>query len=286
MPSMPGTRWRRRASARPCTAPTGARPRKRWPRWPRGGTRWRSWSAIGSASRRPRPRCWPPADGSAAGCSARSATTSTTGREDAELAERLLGDWMHAVLVRDGATVRAVQAWHAAQPARARWSCFRWIPGRSSPAAVQPLDDRLRASEPAAGWVRAALAGSEVLDDAGRVLRRASGAIFLSGAGAPCGPLRRRAEIATLVQDVERGRRRRGRRCSRARGHGGESGRARAGARRGDDGGRAGARGRAAGRGRPRGHAPAGRESHPGIGRLRLAARPAHRAPHPLRASG
>ena len=29
------------------------------------------------------------------------------------LAERLLGDWMHAVLVRDHDTVRAIQAWHA-----------------------------------------------------------------------------------------------------------------------------------------------------------------------------
>ncbi|HET6779319.1 MAG TPA: AAA family ATPase, partial [Gemmatimonadales bacterium] len=36
----------------------------------------------------------------------------TTAREDAELAERLLGEWMHAVLVRDEATVRAIQAWH------------------------------------------------------------------------------------------------------------------------------------------------------------------------------
>ena len=39
----------------------------------------------------------------------------------------------------------------------------------------------------------------------GRVLRRASGAIFLSGAAAPSGPLRRRAELSSLAQDVERG---------------------------------------------------------------------------------
>jgi chromosome segregation protein len=42
------------------------------------------------------------------------------------------------------------------------------------------------------------------LDPSGRALRRANGAIFLSGAGAPSGPLRRRAELASLVQDVER----------------------------------------------------------------------------------
>jgi chromosome segregation protein len=129
----------------------------------------------------------------------------STGRQDAELAERLLGDWMHAVLVRDGATVRAVQEWHGEQQPGA----LVLLPLDPGPAAVgdgQPLDDRLHADGPAAAWLRAALAGSEVLDSAGRVLRRASGAIFLSGAGAPSGPLRRRAELADLGTDVERAR--------------------------------------------------------------------------------
>ena len=125
------------------------------------------------------------------------------GREDAELAERLLGDWMHAVLVRDGATVRAVQEWHAANQPGALVLLPR-DPGPESTGDALPLDDRLRAEGPGADWVRAALAGSEVLDPSGRVLRRASGAIFLSGSAAPSGPLRRRAEIATLAQDVER----------------------------------------------------------------------------------
>ncbi len=39
----------------------------------------------------------------------------TTSRENAELSERLLGEWMHAVLVRDQATVRAIQEWHGEQ---------------------------------------------------------------------------------------------------------------------------------------------------------------------------
>ncbi len=128
----------------------------------------------------------------------------STGRDDAELAERLLGDWMHAVLVRDRETVRAVQAWHAEQQPGAL-VLLPLDPGPLGAQNEQPLDDRLRAEGPAAGWVRAALAGSEVLDAAGRVLRRASGAIFLSGATAPSGPLRRRAELATLAQEVERG---------------------------------------------------------------------------------
>ncbi len=128
----------------------------------------------------------------------------STGRDDAELAERLLGDWMHAVLVRDGEAVRDIQTWHAEQQPGA----LVLLPLDSGPhhaADAQPLEERLRADGPAAGWVRAALAGSEVLDDAGRILRRASGAIFLSGAAAPSGPLRRRAELASLQQDAERG---------------------------------------------------------------------------------
>ena len=126
----------------------------------------------------------------------------TTGREDAELAERLLGDWMHAVLVRDEATVQAVREWHAEQQPGAL-VLLPLEPGPQTPAGALPVDERLRGEGPGAGWVRAALAGSEVLDPGGRVLRRASGAIFLGGVGAPSGPLRRRAELASLAQEVE-----------------------------------------------------------------------------------
>jgi chromosome segregation protein len=128
----------------------------------------------------------------------------STGREDAELAERLLGDWMHAVLVRDSAAVGAIQAWHAEHQPGAL-VLLPLDPGPLGPADEGRPDERLRAEGPAAPWVRAALAGSEVLDVAGRVLRRASGAIFLSGAATPSGPLRRRAELAELVQDADRG---------------------------------------------------------------------------------
>ncbi|HEU4681283.1 MAG TPA: chromosome segregation protein SMC, partial [Gemmatimonadales bacterium] len=125
----------------------------------------------------------------------------STERQDAELAERLLGEWMHAVLVQDRETVQAIQAWHAERQPGAL-VLLPVDPGPLTTAEAHTFDHRLRAQGPAVGWVRAALAGSEVLDDGGRVLRRASGAIFLSGAGAPSGPLRRRAELASLVQEV------------------------------------------------------------------------------------
>ncbi|HEU5049768.1 MAG TPA: chromosome segregation protein SMC [Gemmatimonadales bacterium] len=126
----------------------------------------------------------------------------STGREDAELAERLLGEWMHAVLVRDERAVADIQAWHAEhQP-----GALVLLPLDPGPVvhgdAATPAARGLTVSGPAEPWVGAALAGSEVLDGAGKVLRRASGAIFLSGAGAPSGPLRRRAELGTLAQEV------------------------------------------------------------------------------------
>src|SRR6185436_12821020 len=37
------------------------------------------------------------------------------GREDAEIAERLLGEWVHAVLVSDSAALEAIQDWHASE---------------------------------------------------------------------------------------------------------------------------------------------------------------------------
>ncbi len=123
-------------------------------------------------------------------------------REHAELAERLLGEWTHAVLVRDLATVDAVRAWHAeTQPGAL--VLLPAEPGPTIPADAEQADLRFRAEGAAAAWVRAALAGSQVLDTAGHVLRRASGAIFLGGAAAPSGPLRRRAELASLATEAE-----------------------------------------------------------------------------------
>jgi chromosome segregation protein len=131
----------------------------------------------------------------------------STGREDAELAERLLGEWMHAVLVRDESALAAIQAWHAEHQPGAL-VLLPVEPGPAGAAQQQPLDSRLEVTGPAGAWVQAALAGSQVLDGAGRVLRRASGAIFLSGAGAPSGPLRRRAELGALGNEVTAAQRR------------------------------------------------------------------------------
>jgi chromosome segregation protein len=122
-----------------------------------------------------------------------------TSRRDAELAERLLGEWLQAVLVRDASAVDAIREWHAReQPGPLL--LLPAVPGPRMSADGNALDDGLRADGPAAAWVRALLAGHEVLDG-GQALRRANGAVFLAGP-TTAGPLRRRAELEGLERDV------------------------------------------------------------------------------------
>ena len=122
-----------------------------------------------------------------------------TSRRDAELAERLLGEWLHAVLVRDASGIDIIRAWHAAtQPGPL--VLLPAVPGPRLGADGHPLKDELRVDGPAAAWVRALLAGHEVLG-AG-ALRRANGAVFLDSATAAAGPLQRRAELEALEKEV------------------------------------------------------------------------------------
>ncbi len=124
-----------------------------------------------------------------------------TSRRDAELAERLLGEWLHAVLVRDAEAADAIRAWHAAEHP-GPLVLLPASPGPRLAADGHPLKDELRVDGPAVSWVRALLTGHQVLDD-GRTLRRANGAIFLAGATASgAGPLQRRAELETLNADI------------------------------------------------------------------------------------
>lgn len=123
-----------------------------------------------------------------------------TSRRDAELAERLLGEWLHAVLVRDASVIEAISAWHAeTQPGPL--VLLPCVPGPRLGADGHPLQDELRVDGAAAAWVRALLAGHEVIG-AG-ALRRANGAVFLdSSSPAAAGPLQRRAELEALEKEV------------------------------------------------------------------------------------
>lgn len=124
----------------------------------------------------------------------------STDGEQAELAEQLLGDFVHAVLVHDDAVVAAVQAWHATEQ-----------PGTLILLPVEPgpvvrggtLDGRLKVEAAAAPWVAALTGGSEVFGSGGRALRRPNGAVYLTGPGASTGPIRRRAELKSLARHLD-----------------------------------------------------------------------------------
>ncbi len=132
-----------------------------------------------------------------------------TSRRDAVLAEQLLGEWLHAVLVRDAAAVETIRRWHE-QARPGPLVLLPSVPGPRLAADGHPLHDDLRVDGPAAAWVRALLAGNEVLDGGpGRALRRANGAVFLAGTTAG-GPLERRAELEALTQEVREADSRRG----------------------------------------------------------------------------
>ena len=123
----------------------------------------------------------------------------STSREDADLAERLLGEWLHAVLVRDRAAVSAILAWHQeTQP-----GALVLLPVHPGPSGglSRTIGHGLSVLEPATGWVQALVAGSEVLDPAGRALQRPNGAVYLSTGQAQQGPLRRRADLESLATE-------------------------------------------------------------------------------------
>ena len=123
-------------------------------------------------------------------------------RDAAELAERLLGEWMHAVLVRDHNAVDAIRRWHSeTQPGALVLLPVDGGP-RVAPNGPSPLESRLRAEGPAARWVDALLSGSEVLDGRGHAHRRASGAVLLAVTAGSGGSVRRRAEIGSLDSEI------------------------------------------------------------------------------------
>ena len=176
---------------------------------------------------RPPRRSSPPASGSTAASSARSAISSApTGTTPS---------WLSACWATGCTRCWCGSGDRRRRPGLAR----RAAAGRAGSAAARPGTarqprasrsiDRLQVEGPRPAGCAPRSRGREVLDDAGRVLRRASGAIFLSGAAAPSGPLRRRAELADPGRRMSSGRPRRSPPRTSAAGHGRSAGRARAG---------------------------------------------------------
>ncbi len=123
----------------------------------------------------------------------------TVDSAEADLAEQLLGEFLHAVLVRDEAAVRSVREWHGhEQP-----GTLILLPVQPGPAERHgAIDARLRVEPVAQPWVAALIGGSKPLADGGRGIRRADGSIWLTGPASSTGPLRRRAELKSLGEQV------------------------------------------------------------------------------------
>jgi chromosome segregation protein len=119
------------------------------------------------------------------------------------LVERFLGATVHAVLVRDREVAQAVREWHnTANP---------------GPLLLLPLDalsdaqvddvlpdalaHRVDAAGPGRAWVRALLGHAHAVDG-GSAFVDARGAVWLPGSTAGPGPLRRRAELHALREEL------------------------------------------------------------------------------------
>ncbi len=123
-------------------------------------------------------------------------------REDVAEAEHVLGEWLHAVVVRDLGVCDAVHAWHReARPGPLLLLPLE--PGPQGNAEAGELTERVAGDGPAAVWVARLLAGSRPFAPAGDAILRANGAVFLPGP-TTSGPLRRRAELEASADDAQR----------------------------------------------------------------------------------
>ena len=124
-------------------------------------------------------------------------------REDAAEAEHVLGEWLHAVLVRDLAVCDAIHAWHR-DTAPGPLLLLPVEPGPAGGAEAGELSARVAGEGPATRWVARLLAGARPFAPAGEAIIRANGAVYLPGPAGPSGPLRRRAELEALADDAAR----------------------------------------------------------------------------------
>jgi len=124
------------------------------------------------------------------------------GRDEAAEAEHVLGEWLHAVLVRDHAACDAVHAWHR-ETAPGPLLLLPVTPGPVGVETGEP-NTKVMGEGEAVAWVARLLAGARPFAPAGDAIIRANGAIYLPGPPTAGGPLRRRAEVEALTDDAQR----------------------------------------------------------------------------------
>ncbi len=137
----------------------------------------------------------------------------TAGTSDAAVVERYLGATVHAIVVRDRAAAAAIRAWHATEnpgplcllplDAVANAAEGRRVDavatGASSTTAreARSLAERVTPADSVRNWVNSLLGRVRDLGD-GLAFEDAQGAMWLPGDPTGHGPLRRRAELASL----------------------------------------------------------------------------------------
>ena len=115
----------------------------------------------------------------------------------ARATERILGDWFHAVVVRDEQSVHAIQQWHReTEPGPLLLLPLTPGPRNGSIGFTPPFGVRIE--PPAVDWGNALLADHEAADETASMVRRANGAVYLPSTEETSGPLARRAEIDSL----------------------------------------------------------------------------------------
>lgn len=130
-------------------------------------------------------------------------------QETALLVERFLGATVHAVLVRDRAVAEKVRHWHAeANPGPLLLLPLDSLQTTGGGATDETLASHVEAAAPAAAWARALLGGARTVEG-GSAFIDSRGAIWLPGATAGPGPLRRRAELFELRSELSASEQRR-----------------------------------------------------------------------------
>lgn len=120
-----------------------------------------------------------------------------TTKNSASVAERMLGDWLHAVLVKDEASVTAIRGWHK----KTNPGPLVLLPVKPGPQTTHQSTEKasaLRAKKPAVQWLDTLLSENRSLDPEGSAIRRQNGAVYLPALGDSSGPLARKAKLETL----------------------------------------------------------------------------------------